>query len=481
MTDTVRVRFAPSPTGEPHIGNIRTVVFNWLFARQNKGKFILRIEDTDRQRYQRETINIIMNSLKWLKLDWEEGPDIGGPCKPYTQSERLHLYKKAAEDLIASGHAYRCKCTPERLEEVRKTSSGYDRHCRNLSEGSISPLEPHVVRLKVPYEGQTVVKDMLKGDIIFENRDQQDLIILKSDGFPTYHLAVVVDDNSMGITHIIRGDDWIPTAPIHIILYKSFNYKIPVFCHVPLVIAEDGKKLSKRHGATSVSEFKSQGYLPEALFNFLALLGWSPPEGDTQEIFTREELIEKFDLSRVNVARACFSYTKLNWMNGMYIRNMEKEKLMEHFIPLWQKAGFIMKPCPEEIRPKLLKLTELLQARIKILTEVVPMSKFAFIDFKIVDTKNLVGKNMTVEQSIEAFRKIGEKFSGLQNFQETSIKETLEALLFELGLVPKQLYNMLRWAVTGEKNSPPLYGTIEVIGKTRTLERIEKAIELLNV
>ncbi|OQA12141.1 MAG: Glutamate--tRNA ligase 1 [bacterium ADurb.Bin363] len=230
-----------------------------------------------------------------------------------------------------------------------------------------------------------------------------------------------------------------------------------------------------------MSEFKSQGYLPEALFNFLALLGWSPPEGDTQEIFTREELIEKFDLSRVNVARACFSYTKLNWMNGMYIRNMEKEKLMEHFIPLWQKAGFIMKPCPEEIRPKLLKLTELLQARIKILTEVVPMSKFAFIDFKIVDTKNLVGKNMTVEQSIEAFRKIGEKFSGLQNFQETSIKETLEALLFELGLVPKQLYNMLRWAVTGEKNSPPLYGTIEVIGKTRTLERIEKAIELLNV
>jgi len=475
MEKEVRVRFAPSPTGEPHIGNIRTVVFNWLFAKKHKGKFILRIEDTDRNRYQPETVDVIMNSLRWLNLGWDEGPDVGGPVGPYTQSERLHLYKEAAEKLVETGQAYRCNCSSERLEKVRKETNGYDRHCRNLPEGAVSKEEPHVIRLKVPLEGQTVVKDLLKGDIVFENNGQQDLILLKSDGFPTYHLAVVVDDAAMGITHIIRGDDWIPTAPIHVLLYKSFNYHIPIFCHVPLVIAEDGKKLSKRHGATSISEFKSAGYIPEALLNFLALLGWAPSEGDTQEIFTAEELVEKFALERVNVARACFSYTKLNWMNGIYIRDMDKEKLLNLLIPLWKEGGYIT----DVDREKLLKLTELLQPRLKVLTEAVPMAKFAFIDFPVSDKSKLTGKNMTEEESIKAFQKVCETFSSIDNFNENNIKEKLESLLTELSLGPKQLYNMLRWALTGEKNSPPLFGTIEVTGKDKSIERINKAIEIL--
>jgi len=473
----VRVRFAPSPTGEPHIGNIRTVVFNWLFAKKHKGKFILRIEDTDRNRYQPETVDVIMNSLRWLNLTWDEGPDVGGPAGPYTQSERLHLYKEAAEKLVETGHAYRCNCSSERLEQVRKETNGYDRHCRNLPEGAVSKEEPHVIRLKVPLEGQTVVKDLLKGDIVFENSSQQDLILLKSDGFPTYHLAVVVDDAAMGITHIIRGDDWIPTAPIHVLLYKSFNYNIPVFCHVPLVIAEDGKKLSKRHGATSISEFKAGGYIPEALLNFLALLGWAPSEGDTQEIFTAEELVEKFALERVNVARACFSYTKLNWMNGIYIRDMDKEKLLNLLIPLWKEAGYITDGNKE--REKLLKLTELLQPRLKVLTEAIPMAKFAFTDIDISDKNKLIGKQMTAEESIKAFHRVYEAFSSMDNFSEHAIKEKMESLLVELSLGPKQLYNMLRWALTGEKNSPPLFGTIEVTGKEESLARINKDIEML--
>jgi len=281
----------------------------------------------------------------------------------------------------------------------------------------------------------------------------------------------------MGITHIIRGDDWIPTAPIHVLLYKSFNYNIPVFCHVPLVIAEDGKKLSKRHGATSISEFKAGGYIPEALLNFLALLGWAPSEGDTQEIFTAEELVEKFALERVNVARACFSYTKLNWMNGIYIRDMDKEKLLNLLIPLWKEAGYITDGSKE--RGKLLKLTELLQPRLKVLTEAVPMAKFAFTDIDISDKNKLIGKQMTAEESIKAFHRVYEAFSSMDNFSEHAIKEKMESLLVELSLGPKQLYNMLRWALTGEKNSPPLFGTIEVTGKEESLARINKAIEML--
>jgi len=476
----VRVRFAPSPTGEPHIGNIRTVVFNWLFARQNNGKFILRIEDTDRTRYQPETINVIMEGLRWLNLDWNEGPDVGGPCGPYTQSERLHLYKKAAEDLVASGRAYRCNCSAERLENLRKENvAGYDRHCRDLPPGTVSADEPHVIRLKVPFEGQAVVKDVIKGDIVFENKDQQDYILLKSDGFPTYHLAVVVDDNLMAITHIIRGDDWISTAPIHVLLYEAFGYEKPVFCHVPLVIAEDGKKLSKRHGATSISEFKEQGYLPEALFNFLTFLGWAPSGGDNQEIFTRDELVKRFELHRVNRAKACFSYTKLNWMNGVYIRNLSSEELAKRLIPFWQKAGLLSEPVPQEIYPKLIRVAELVQEKLKVLPDAIPMTEFLFKDLEIEDPKVLIGKKMTKEESLDALKRVKTVLSEMQEFTSPEIDKHMASLLTELNLNAGQLYSIVRWAVTGQKVSPHLAGSLEVAGKEKSLERLDKAIELL--
>ncbi|RLC83882.1 MAG: glutamate--tRNA ligase, partial [Chloroflexi bacterium] len=320
---TIRVRFAPSPTGQPHIGNIRTVVFNWLFARQHHGKFILRIEDTDRSRYAPNAVKVIKDSLRWLGLDWDEGPDIGGPYGPYVQSQRLEFYREKAEELIEKGWAYRCNCTPERLERIRKEQRArvetpmYDGHCRELPPDAISPDEPHVIRLKVPREGTTTVHDLLRGDITFENRLIDDQILLKSDGFPTYHLAVVVDDHLMNITHIMRGDDWISSTPKRVLLYQALGWEPPVYAHVPLVLGPDGKKLSKRHGAVSIADFRKQGYLPDALFNFLALLGWSPGEGEEQEIFSREELLELFDIQHINLASAVFSYDKLDWMNGV--------------------------------------------------------------------------------------------------------------------------------------------------------------------
>ncbi|MDF1516187.1 MAG: glutamate--tRNA ligase, partial [Anaerolineae bacterium] len=282
---TVRVRFAPSPTGYPHIGNIRTVVFNWLFARQQHGAFIVRIEDTDRSRYVDGASQVIFDSLAWLNLDFDEGPGIGGDFGPYTQSERLPIYKAKAEKLIDLGYAYRCNCTAERIEQVRDTlrvagkNPMYDGHCRNKAPGEVSPDEPHVIRLKVDRKGSTTFRDVLRGDITIENNLIDDQILLKTDGYPTYHLAVVIDDHMMKITHVMRGDDWITSTPKRILLYQAFGWTPPQYIHVPLVCGDDGKKLSKRHGAVSIDEFRRLGYLPEALINFLALLGWAPGEG----------------------------------------------------------------------------------------------------------------------------------------------------------------------------------------------------------
>jgi glutamyl-tRNA synthetase len=497
---SVRVRFAPSPTGEPHIGNIRTVVFNWLFARQSQGRFILRIEDTDRERYRPQTIRVIMDGLRWLGLDWDEGPGldalersgvedaqdyaVGGPYGPYIQSERLDRYRAAAAELIDRGWAYRCNCTPERLARVRERQRAageqvmYDRHCRDRAV-PVSADEPYVIRLKVPLEGETIVHDAIFGDVTFDNRLIDDQILLKSDGFPTYHLAVVVDDHRMAITHVIRGDDWISSTPKRILIYRALGWELPTYCHVPLVNGPDGQKLSKRHGATSITEFRDQGYLPEALLNFLALLGWSPGEGDVQEIFSREELIERFDLFRVNTSPATFSYKKLNWMNGVYIRSLSQEELVRRLLPFWQRAGLVPDPCPDEMMPKLRRTVPLIRERLKRLDEVVEWTAFMFEEIETPPVERLVPKNMTPGESAAMLQAARDLLADVEPFEAQTIEQPLRDLTDELPVGVGQLLGTLRWATTNQKATPPLFGTLAAIGRERVLKRLDAAIERL--
>ena len=494
---TVRVRFAPSPTGKLHIGSIRTVVFDWLFARKMDGQFILRIEDTDRKRYDPEALLTIMDGLRWMGLDWDEGPGqeelqrigvenageyaVGGPVGPYIQSERLEMYKQTAKELVERGSAYRCNCSPERLERVReeqrarKQSPMYDRHCRDLPPDSISPDEPHVIRLKVPLTGQTVVHDAIRGDVVFDNTTLDDLILLKSDGFPTYHLAVVVDDHHMGITHVTRDDRWISTAPKRILLYQALGWELPVFCHLPLVNGTDGKPLSKRHGSTSVAQFHHQGYLPEALFNFLALLGWAPGEGEEQEVFSREELVERFDLFRINKAPAVFSYKKLDWMNGVYIRSLPEKELLERLLPFWQKAGLVPAPCPEETKAMLRRLVPLVQERLKRLDEVVEWTTFLFREIEPPPAEKLVGKKMTPEASLAALQQARSLLAEVEPFEPEAMEQPMRALAEELGVKAGQLFGIVRWAVTGQKVAPPLFGSLALLGRERVLARLDAA------
>jgi len=482
---TVRVRFAPSPTGYPHIGNIRTVVFNWLYARQQGGSFILRIEDTDRARYVGDAIRAIQESLEWLGLDWDEGLGRGGDYGPYVQSERLHIYREKAEELVIKGLAYRCNCTPERLAAVREVLRAqgknpmYDGLCRLKAPGEVSEDEPHVIRLKVPREGATTFHDMLRGDITIENALIDDQILLKTDGFPTYHLAVVIDDHLMNITHVMRGDDWIPSTPKRILLYKALGWDLPTFVHVPLVLGPDGKKLGKRHGATSVDEFRRQGYLPDALLNFLALLGWAPGEGDEQEIFTREELIQRFDLERINLSAAVFSYEKLDWMNGQYIRQMSQEALLEALTPFWANAGLMPDPVPVEMHHRLQILVPLVQERLKTLRDVVELTDFVFQEIKTPKVDKLIGKKMTAETSLEAICKVQRVLRESVPFDAEAIEGPMRELATTLGLKVGQLLGIVRNAVTGKKVSPPLFGSIQALGLERTLKRLEKAEEVL--
>jgi len=497
---TVRVRFAPSPTGEPHIGNIRTVVFNWLFARQQEGQFILRIEDTDRERYQPGTIPVIMDGLRWLGLNWDEGPSlaalersgvddaqdyaVGGLHGPYVQSERLDMYRDVAQALIERGWAYRCNCTPDRLAKVRERQRAagehvmYDRHCRALPV-PVSPDEPHVIRLQVPMEGETVVHDGIRGDVTFDNALLDDQILVKSDGFPTYHLAVVVDDHAMEISHVIRGDDWISSTPKRILIYRAMGWETPTYCHVPLVNGPDGQKLSKRHGATSITEFREQGYLPEALFNFLALLGWSPGEGEEQEVFKRGELIERFDLFRVNTSPATFSYDKLDWMNGVYIRQLSEQELVERLLPFWQRAGLVRDPCPEAMRPRLELAASLVQERLKRLSDVVEWTSYMFADIEAVPADRLMPKGLTAEESAAMLRGAGDLLAQVEPFDAETIEQPLRDLTAELGVSVGQLLGTLRWATTNEKATPPLFGTLAAIGRSRVIERLDTAIETL--
>lgn len=497
---TVRVRFAPSPTGELHIGGVRTVIFDYLVARQAGGKLILRIEDTDQKRYAPGSVHMALDGLKWLGIefdegpsrqelraigeDWDGAPEIGGDYGPYIQSLRRDMYKRAAEELVAKGWAYRCDCSPERLEQVRKQRlaaniqpPGYDRLCRSKKPGEVDPNQPHVIRLAVPLEGTTSFHDLIKGDITFDNRMVEDQVLLKSDGLPTYHLAVVVDDHAMQITHITRGDEWISSAPKHVLLYQAFGWPMPQVAHLPVVLATDGRKLSKRHGAASIAEFRAAGYLPEALVNFLTFLGWAPGEGEEQEIFARQELIERFNLEHVNKAGGVFSHEKLDWMNGEYIRALPQDDLARRVLPFLAEGLGV--PESEIGLDKMRQIVPLIRERIKRLTEITQWCDLFFVDFLPPEAEQLLGQKMDAPSSLAALRRVIALLGNLPEWTEHAMEEPMRRLAEELGLKTSQLFGIVRMAVTGKKVAPPLFGTMVVLGREKTLARLHAAEERL--
>jgi glutamyl-tRNA synthetase len=486
MSGPVRVRFAPSPTGYPHVGNIRTAMFNWLMARHTGGRFVLRIEDTDIARRVEGAVEAIMDGLKWLGLDWDEGPDVGGDYGPYYQSQRVELYREAAERLVAQGDAYYCYCSSERLEEMRKEqaqrkqSLGYDRHCRNLTPQERAKKESEgitpVVRFKVPLEGKTQFNDLIYGDIVFEHETIDDFVLLKSDGYPTYHLANVIDDNAMAISHVIRAEEWISSTPRHLLLYQALGLDPPHYVHHPMILGPDRAKLSKRHGSVSILDYREQGYLPETMLNFLSLIGWSLD--DSTEIMSRQELIDYFSLERIGSSGAVFNREKLDWMNGVYIRDLNMEDLTERVLP------FLEKGLPAEVkrpldRDYIRRVVPLIRERINTLAEAATYADFFFINTLEYEASILIGKKMIVETTLETLKAAEERLSTLKSFDHDLLEDTLRNLAGELGLKTGQLFGLLRAATTGRSATPPLFDTMEVLGKERCLNRITVAIAKL--
>ncbi len=497
MTDStdhaVRVRFAPSPTGPFHIGGARTALFNWLFARHHGGTFILRIEDTDQKRYDPEALRLVLDGLRWLGIDWDEGPEVGGQYGPYFQSERTDRYRQWAEWLVEQGKAYRCYCTPERLARVReeqrarKADPGYDRHCRDLSPGERARLHAEtggqfVIRFKMPLAGSTTVHDLLRGDITFDNTQLQDLVLLKSDGFPTYHLANVVDDHFMEISHILRAEEWISSAPVHANLYAAFGWEMPQIAHLPVILNPSGKgKLSKRSSGFSqdgqripvlLHEFREAGYVPEALVNFLTNIGWS--FGEDREVFTVEETIQRFDLARVNPAGGAFPIEKLDWLNSVYLREMDDAKLAELLQPVFEEAGY------EARIETLVQVAPLLKPRIKTLPDAVPMAAFVFTrTFVPAAPEDLVPKKLDAPRTKEALNHAYARLKELPDFRAETQEQAMRALAEQVGLKAGQLFGALRMAVTAQKVSPPLFESMEVLGRETCLARIRMAIESL--
>ncbi len=493
MTDMeapVRVRYAPSPTGFPHVGNIRTALFNWLFARHAGGSFIVRIEDTDRARTVEGALQGILDGLRWLGLDWDEGPETGGDYGPYFQSERLPLYAAAAARLVDQGDAYPCYCTTERLAGMRqaqaaaKLSTGYDRRCRDLSGAereiaaaalAASGANP-VIRFKVPLEGATVLEDIIRGRVEFQDAQLDDFVLLKSDGFPTYHLANIVDDHEMRISHVLRAEEWLSSTTRHLMLYGALGYTPPQFAHLPMILGPDRAKLSKRHGAVAITDYRDAGYLPPAMVNFLALLGWSLD--DKTEIFSAPDLVGHFTLDRVGKAAAIFNYEKLDWMNGVYIRGLDLEGMVAAVTP------FLERGLPESVtRPLsteyMRRLVPLVQERINTLAAAAEYAAFFFLDELDYETRSLLGKNMTGRATLEALQAARGRLASLEPFDDESLEGALRPLAEELQLKAGQLFSSLRVATTGRAAAPPLFETMVVLGKERCLKRLGVAVERL--
>jgi len=477
----IRVRFAPSPTGFLHVGGARTALFNWLFARRHGGTFVLRIEDTDTERSSWEMVAGIVEGLRWLGLDWNEGPDVGGPHGPYFQSQRLDTYREVIDRLIAGGHAYPCYCSTETLQARRQAAEAagggwmYDRTCRNLSPEDIARLDAAVtaraIRLLVP-DGATTFVDLVHGEIRFDNRNIEDFVVLRSDGQPTYHLSVVADDIDMAITHVVRGDDHISNTPKHVLLFQALGQAVPAFAHVPLILGTDKKRLSKRHGATSVTEYKRLGYLPEAMVNFLALLGWSP--GDDRELLSRDELIEAFALEGISGGNAVFNLEKLDWMNQQYIMRLSNVELANRLEPYLREAGLWRDEFATDRGTWYLALVELFKPRLTRLT------KFAeeagpFLTAEIVTEESAARKYLKPELAMP-LQELRSAFDGLDPFTTAATEQALRSVAERHTLKPAALIHATRVAVTGRAASPGLFEVLEILGRPLVVQRMTAAL-----
>ncbi len=486
----VRTRFAPSPTGWLHIGGARTALYSFLLARQAGGQFILRIEDTDRKRYVPGSEEDLMEGLRWLGLEWDEGPDKGGPYGPYRQSERKDLYRRYAEELVARGHAYYCFCTPERLARLReeqrrrKLPPRYDGLCRRLdpeeARRRVEAGESHVIRFKAPREGTVTAHDLIRGDITVANKDIDDYILLKSDGYPTYHLAVVVDDHLMKITHVLRGAEWLGTFPLHVHLYRAFGWPEPVWVHLSTFLKPSGKgKISKRdadifrkdHKSVLIRDLREFGYLPEAVNNWMALMGWS--YDDRTEFFTLDDLIEKFSLERLKPSPAAVNFSKLDHFNGLHIRALAPEELARRLVPFFQKAGYSV--TPEDLLP----LIPIIQTRLTTLEDGPQLAGFFFQEDIEHPEQDLIGDKMDAASSYQALLKVYQRLEALDPWTTETIEQVLRGLVEELGLKPRQLFGIVRVAVTGRRVSPPLFETMALLGKERCLRWMKQALAVL--
>lgn len=472
---TVRTRIAPSPTGDPHVGTAYIALFNQCFARQHGGKFILRIEDTDQVRSSAESEQQILDSLRWLGLDWDEGPDVGGPHGPYRQSERSDIYREHSEQLISKGHAFRCFCTPERLDQLRaeqmanKQTPGYDGHCLQLFdeevEKRVAAGEPHVVRMKVPHQGVCVVNDMLRGEIEipWEQVDMQ--VLMKADGLPTYHLANVVDDHLMQITHVLRGEEWINSAPKHILLYRYFGWDMPQLCHMPLLRNPDKSKLSKRKNPTSIIFYQRMGYLPQALLNYLGRMGWSMP--DEREKFSLDEMVDNFDIQRVSLGGPIFDVEKLAWLNGQWIRDLPEQDFVEA-VQKWALNNDYLRP-----------MVPLVQSRVETFSELVPLAGFFLTGKLDLQVEQFAHKKLSQDEVRQVLQLLLWKLEALRQWDKDGITANIQQIAELMELKLRDLMPLLFVAITGQASSVSVLDAMAHLGPDLTRFRLRQALELL--
>jgi glutamyl-tRNA synthetase len=476
---TVRTRIAPSPTGDPHVGTAYVALFNYALAKKHGGQFILRIEDTDRERSSPASEAMIFEALRWLGLRWDEGPDVGGPHGPYRQSERTAIYREHAEELVRRGAAYPCFCTRERLDalreeqKARKANFGYDGHCRSLERDEAARRratgEAHVVRLAMPRGGETVVRDLLRGEVRFDNAQVDDQVLLKSDGFPTYHLANVVDDHLMGITHVIRAEEWLSSLPKHVTLYRGFGWEEPVFCHLPLLRNADRSKISKRKNPVSLNFYRRAGFLPEAMLNYLALMGWAMP--DEREEFSLGEFMDAFTLERISLGGPVFDVEKLKWLNGKYLRRLAPRELLEKLRVQLLSEDHLLEVLP------------LVQERIDTLEGFFEYASFFFVGEVPYDeaaTKAMVPKGRTPADASKALRGLlEEELDAVMDWRQEAVEAALRRFAEKTGWAANELFMAVRVATTGRAASPPLFETLAVLGKETCRRRLRRAADVL--